>query len=219
MRRLRFRIASFLVVVVFLCLGMGALRGGDEAWDSAVFGIAILMLAVAPILAVHRSGERRAYWLGFALVGGTSLTCSLIPPVEARLPTTKLLSWLDTKIPGREPSAGFLRARLYQASLNRLATTKAVAQLRANLLSPSQAVAQSNSTTSRWSLLLAAPSATTAHFIAIAHSLLAIAFGWIGGKASEWIWLRERTRRSASTAWNNSHRGLDDFGRVEGLST
>jgi hypothetical protein len=219
MRRLRFRIASFLVVVVFLGLGMGALRGGDEAWDAAVFGIAILMLALAPILAVHRSGGRRAFWLGFALVGGTSLTCSLIPPVEARLPTTKLLSWLDTKIPGREPAAGAVRARLTQARLNRLVTTTAVTQLSTNLPSPNQLGPQSNSTLATWALLLTAPSATTAHFIAIGHSLLAIAFGWIGGKASVCIWLRERTRRSTSSAGNDSNHALDNIGPVEGLPT
>ena len=88
MRRFRFSIAAMLGVVLFAAVAVAALRQADALWDSTLFSLALGLLALAVLLAVHRTGGRRAFWLGFALVGGAYLGASLVPPVEARLLTT-----------------------------------------------------------------------------------------------------------------------------------
>src|SRR3954454_6558962 len=101
MRRPRFTIASLLGLVVFVAVSFAALREASDIWDSGVLGVTLALLLTSVILAVHRNGQRRAYRLGFALFGWAYLLMSLVPPVEARLPTTKALAYLDSKVPGR----------------------------------------------------------------------------------------------------------------------
>ena len=51
MRRPRFTIASLLVLVLFVAVGVAALRAADESWDSGVFGATWLILLAAVLLA------------------------------------------------------------------------------------------------------------------------------------------------------------------------
>src|SRR5262249_54254090 len=88
MRRPRFTIANLLVVVLSVAVAVAALRAAEAAWDSGTFALTLLALLSSTLLAVHRTGRSRAFWLGFALFGWASLIASLIPPVESRLPTT-----------------------------------------------------------------------------------------------------------------------------------
>src|SRR4051794_16607659 len=101
MRRFRFTIASLLAVVLFTGLAFAALRGGTGGWGSIVFTSTAGILLPSVPLAVHRAGDARAFWVGFALFGLGYLLASLIPPVESRLATTRGLSYVDSKIPGR----------------------------------------------------------------------------------------------------------------------
>jgi hypothetical protein len=101
MRRFRFSIASLLGLVLFVAVGIAALRASTDAWDSGVFGATLLALLVAVLLTVHRTGERRAYWLGLSLFGWAYLVASLVPPVESRLPTTKGLVYLGGQVANR----------------------------------------------------------------------------------------------------------------------
>lgn len=95
MRRPRFTIGGLLGIVAFVAVAFAALRHPTDAWDSGVFGVTLLTLLTSILLEVHRREERRAYWLGFALFGWAYLVMSLVPPIEARLPTTRLLDRLD----------------------------------------------------------------------------------------------------------------------------
>src|SRR5690348_358666 len=101
MSRIRFTIASLLVVVLLVAVGFAALREASDPWDSGVFTLALAILLVSILLAVHRTESRRAFWLGFALFGWGYLALSLIPSIESRLLTTKALAYLDSKVPGR----------------------------------------------------------------------------------------------------------------------
>src|SRR5438552_827548 len=102
MTRFRFSIAGLLLVTLFVAVAVAALRAADDAWDHGVFALTLLVLLTAILLTIHRSGRKRAYWLGFALFGWVYLVASLIPPIESRLPTTKGLAYLDSKVPGRD---------------------------------------------------------------------------------------------------------------------
>jgi hypothetical protein len=82
MRRIRFTIASLLVVVLVLALGFAALRESNEPWESGLFTITLAVLLTSILLAIHRTESRRAFWTGFALFGWTYLALSLVPSIE-----------------------------------------------------------------------------------------------------------------------------------------
>ena len=48
---------------------------------------------------IHGRGATRAFWLGLTLFGGVYLAISMVPSIESRLPTTKVLTYLDSKRP------------------------------------------------------------------------------------------------------------------------
>src|SRR5262245_12959376 len=84
-----------LMLFVLLCgVGTAALTAATPLWDHAVFNGTLLILMASILLVVHGP---RAFWLGFALFGWAYLVLTLIPPVEARLLTTKGLAWLGAK--------------------------------------------------------------------------------------------------------------------------
>ena len=101
MNRIRFTIASQLVVVLLVAVGFAALRETSDLWDSGVFTLALAVLLVSILFAVHRTGSERAFWLDFALFGWGYLGLSLVPSIEPRLLTAKALAHLDPKVPGR----------------------------------------------------------------------------------------------------------------------
>src|SRR4051812_14732388 len=101
MKRIRFTIASLLVVVVVFAVGFTAMRESNEIWDSSLFSLTLGVLLISVLLAVHRTEARRSFWLGFATFGWIYLVLSLIPSIESRLLTTKGLAYLDSKVPDR----------------------------------------------------------------------------------------------------------------------
>ncbi len=102
MRRFRFHIGSLLVLVLLMGVGFAALREANDVWDGGVFTLTLGVLLISILLAVHRMGSRRAFWIGFALFGWSYIGLASIPQVAARLVTTKALAYLDSKIPGRD---------------------------------------------------------------------------------------------------------------------
>ena len=109
MRRFRFHIGTLLILVLILGVGFAALRESDETWDSSIFSITLGVLLISILLAIHRTEERRAFWLGFSLFGSAYVGFSLIPSIESRLITTEALAFLDSQLPRSIPAgiAGF----------------------------------------------------------------------------------------------------------------
>ena len=101
MKRIRFTIASLLVVVLFLAVGFAALRESSDLWDSGLFSLTLGVPLISVLLAIHSTESRRAFWLGFAVFGWIYLGLTLVPHVESRLITTRALTQLDSKVPGR----------------------------------------------------------------------------------------------------------------------
>ena len=93
MRRPRITIAGLLGIVAFVAVAFAALRVPTDGWDGGVFGVTPTVLLISVLLAAHRTERRRAFWIGFALFGWAYLLVSQIPPIEARLPTTKALAY------------------------------------------------------------------------------------------------------------------------------
>jgi hypothetical protein len=102
MNRLRFSIASLLVWVALLGVGIAALRSGSPLWGNALFSLAIGMLTIAILAAVYRKGRRRAFWVGFATCGWVYILLSLGPDSDALasplLITTAILDLLYPKV-------------------------------------------------------------------------------------------------------------------------
>jgi hypothetical protein len=94
MHHLRYNIAGALGAILFVAVGFAALREADELWDSWLFSLTLGILLFAVLLAAHCTGDRRAFWIGFALFGWGYLSFSLIPSTEPRLIATKALSYL-----------------------------------------------------------------------------------------------------------------------------
>jgi hypothetical protein len=182
MRRIRFSIASLLVVVLVLGMSFAALRESNEIWDSAVLTLTLVILLTSVLLAIHRTGSRRAFWMGFALFGVAYLGLSLVPSVASRLLTTRALAYLDSRAPGR--SLGFftfhtgpgapgnqVQSVAFTVDGRRLATSSPV-QVRL------------------WD--------TTKNFVRIGHSLIALLAGWFGGLLSHRLWRASRSRQEST---------------------
>jgi len=189
MRRFRFHIGSLLILVVLLGVGFAALREANDLWDVIVLNSALGVLLVSVLLVVHRRAERRAFWIGFALFGWGYLGLIAIPAFEPKLLTTRLLAYLDSKVPGRP---AVFTVQPWGAPINGQGVT-AVAFSQQGSLEPGT----SNSGTVRlWSAttgrLLVSGSGTTENFIHIGHSLFALILAWLGGKLSRSLYVRSR---------------------------
>jgi hypothetical protein len=176
MSRIRFNIASLLVVVLILGVGFAALRESSDLWDSGLFALTLGILLVSILLAVHRSEARRAFWVGFALFGTSYLAISIVPSIESRLMTTKALAYLDSTVPGRPQGifasyvpANQFRAVAFSPQGNQIATSSL------------GTVKLWDATTGR---LLGGWAGTTENFVRIGHSLLSLVAGWLGGLLS-----------------------------------
>jgi hypothetical protein len=197
MRRIRFNIASLLVVVLVLGVGFAALRESSDLWESGLFTLILGMLLVSILLAIHRSEARRAFWLGFALFGAAYLGLSLVTSIESRLITTKALTYLDSKVPGRTQT--FFTVRLTGTSPGNLGN-----QVSSVAFSPDgrQLATSSLGTVRLWdaktSTLLGGWAGTTENFVRIGHSLFALLAGWFGGLLSRRLW-RDSRASDAST--------------------
>jgi WD40 repeat protein len=191
MRRIRFNIASLLVVVLVLGVGFAALRESSDLWDSALFTLTLGMLLVAILLAIHRAESRRAFWTGFALFGSGYLALSLVQSIESRLATTKALTYLDSKVPGRTQT-------FFKIQFTATGSGTSGSQVQAVAFSPqgNQIATSSLGTVRLWDAttgrLLGGWAGTTENFVRIGHSLLALLVGWLGGLLSRRLWRGSR---------------------------
>lgn len=183
MRLPRFKIRSLLGVVLFAGIAIAALRAADDFWDSRVLGLTLLSLLTAVLLAIHRTDQRRACWLGFAVFGWTYLVASLIPQIGSRLPTTIGLTFLDSRIPGREKtiSAVFAYTSTY-SPVQPVGYTPPVYNLPASMQGNVWVYDAASGKP------LVGPAGTTENFIRIGHSLLALALAFIGGQLSRCLY-------------------------------
>jgi hypothetical protein len=209
MRCPRFTIRNLLLIVLFVAVAVAALREATDGWDSSLFGLTFLILLTAVLLAVHRTDRKRAYWLGFVLFGWTYLVASLITPIEARLPTTKALAYLDSKLPGRE--------RIWLTEVLATSNTTNPNTIQAVAFSPqgSTLTTSSQGVVRRWdvttSKLLAGPNGTTENFVHIGHSLLVLVIALLGGRLSRYLYKsgqeeQVRPPNDSTSAVPNAHR-------------
>jgi len=197
MKRIRFNIASLLVVILVLGVGFAALRESNDLWDSSVFTLTLGVLLISVLLAVHRSEGKRAFWIGFALFGWSYLALSLVPSLEPNLITTKALSYLDSKVPGR--SLGVFTIRLTGTGSGAPGNQ---VQNDAFSIDGNQLATSSQGQVRIWDVatgrLLRGWGGTTENFVRIGHSLFALLAGWLGGLLSRRLWQASRSARESA---------------------
>jgi hypothetical protein len=198
MRRFRFTIANLIVAVLFAAVAFAALREADDLWDSAVFTATLGLLAASVLLAVHRAGRSRAFWVGFALAGSAYLIASMIPSVESRLLTTRALTFVDSKVPRAAetgPALGEVVSIVAGATTAYADVVDAVVQAQGKGVfrdvtssvetSAGGAIVWKPSLS--WRLLLGT-GGTSASFVGIGHSILALASAFLAGHLSRWLY-------------------------------
>ena len=202
MSRIRFSIASLLVAVLFVAVGFAALRESNELWDTGLLTLTLTALLVSILLAIHSRQAARAFWLGFALFGGGYLALSLVPSIESRLITTKLLAYIDSKVPRSNP-AGFrfpvvLSGRVWDSWSSQQNQNNQSINSTSIAFSPQgNLVASGNQGVIRvWDVSGGNPlgtwSGTGENFVRIGHSLLALIFAFVGGRLSGNLYARGR---------------------------
>jgi hypothetical protein len=191
MRRFRFHIGSVLILVVFLGVGFAALREADDLWDSIILSLTVGALLGSLLLAIHRKAEKRAFWVGFALLGWGYVGLTAVPSIEPRLLTSKALIYLDSKVPGR-PLVITGQAWGGPGSTTRQAVASLAFSPQGNLIATSNnsGVVRVWSTTT--GTILGTVSGTTENFTRIGHLLLALVLAWLGGRLSRRLHIKSR---------------------------
>ncbi len=203
MRRLRFSIGSLIGFILICGVGIAALKESSDLWERGTFTAMVLVLLTSVLLAAHRGGQRRAFWVGFALFGGVYLGMSMVPAVESRLVCSQGLAYLHSKIPG-------------QSQQNWTVTFTSAAPGVANSLP--QALAFSPNGTSLgvqgqgsvrvWNVgsgkLMTGWGGSQENFVKIGHTLIALVLAWSGGMLSR------RLGRPASTIDGSVHEPAPD---------
>jgi hypothetical protein len=82
MARYRFSIRGMMIVIVVLALAFTALRTPSRLWANAWFTLALGGVTIAIPAAVANVGDRRAFWIGFAVCGWVYFIFSLAPWVD-----------------------------------------------------------------------------------------------------------------------------------------
>jgi hypothetical protein len=197
MKRFRLHLGTLVMLVLILGVGFAALRESNETWDSIIFSMTLGVLFISVLLAVHRTGQRRVFWLGFALFGSAYLGFSLVPSIEPRLITTKTLTFLDSKMPRSIPAS----VALYDIRIVKNSQPIALQVNKGNgTVSDVNVVAGSKP----WfpNLLagqsLTGSSGTTDSFVRIGHSFLALIAAIVGGQIFPFYYLKNCEQVSAS---------------------
>jgi hypothetical protein len=187
MTRLRFNIGTLLAVVVFLAVAFAALREATAFWDSGVFTLTAAMLLASVLLSVHRTGKGRAFWVGFALFGWIYLAASLIPWVEPRLLTTRVLEFLDSRIPGRTVTFSVTLTTNNSGAPSNLVEEVTTSTNGRDLIKTMNGTISLSTLTGK---ALAGPFGSSENFVRIGHSLLALVVALCGGHFSHRLSLK-----------------------------
>ena len=102
MKHIRISIAQVMGLVIFMAVGIAALRSPTPLAASALLTFTLAALAFASLAAVCLRINSRAYWIGFAIMGWGYLAMSYGPLSDARLSrrlaTTLLIDGLYRRV-------------------------------------------------------------------------------------------------------------------------
>jgi hypothetical protein len=223
MKRMRFSIAGLMGFVLVAALGFGGLKGADETWASGCYTLVVATLILAVLTAVQSRRGNRAYWAGFAIAGWVyfGVVFGAMGPyrvISPQLLTELLFDRLEAMM---HPSNTFTyTVSVTSPSIMTSSTTVATGSP-AITITGSLSGQASGATISgpnnpappvpvppvAPTIAIATPPAPRfltmpplnmprVHFSQVAHSLMVLVVGMLGGFYSVWLWTR-RERRGA----------------------
>lgn len=187
MRRPRFSIGGLMAAVLVAGVGLAALRSASPLWGRLVFTAALAAVGLAALAALVAGGRRRAFAAGFVLFGGGALLLHFGPWCRAEVrPYLATTALLDAVRPLIRPAAPELVEWAYVDSwvepLQPVANTWIpILTAPDDSVIPSGAGNPSYTVNLSWPrprLILVEPDAP---FLRIGDSLLALAWGGVGG--------------------------------------
>ncbi len=191
-----YSIRALMAFILVSAVGLAALRNANEFWAVATTMAALACFLIAVAWAILLRGRQRAWWLGFAVLGGAYLFVSL-SPMRKLLGTRRLLQYVHARIAGSSIET-FEISRSGQGSiLCRIVTTDGEVSERTlpeNVFNSARGrdVLSSIVPPSRWQSLF--PGVTNADaFQRVGDSLFALLVGLTGGMVA--AWLRRRRDR------------------------
>jgi hypothetical protein len=95
MRRISIR--TLMVVVIMSAIFLAALRNADDTWATPTTFLAVACIGLGVVWARALHGRERAWWFGFAAVGGAYLAVSL-SPLKHGLFMTHLLDFVHARV-------------------------------------------------------------------------------------------------------------------------
>jgi len=69
----RFSIRQLLIATALVAVGCLAILNATPIVASAMMGAVALLLVAAIVLSIYRTGDKRAFWIGFAIFGWSYL--------------------------------------------------------------------------------------------------------------------------------------------------
>lgn len=79
-----YSIRALMAFILVSAVGLAALRNANEFWAVATTMAALACFLIAVAWAILLRGRQRAWWLGFAVLGGAYLFVSLSPMRASR---------------------------------------------------------------------------------------------------------------------------------------
>jgi hypothetical protein len=168
----QFSLRGLLLFVAALSLALGAMHYATAAWAIGAVNLTVLVLLISAAFAVGTRGDRRSFWLGFAVFGSAYLvaTMSFAPEFVERLATSK--------------AAAFLRDQLHPASQFPNYSPLVIVETPTALL-PSQLKYEPGQNIPGWYSLYGEDyEAMTRNFVLIGQCIWALILGALGGMVS-----------------------------------
>jgi hypothetical protein len=117
MTRPRISLGVMCLAVVYLALGLLALRESDALWMSVVMTVTFLGLLTATLQAIAASGGSRRFWVGFVVFGWAFFLAMAYPGASqtlgSMLASTHLINLISAmlrpEVPGRTPGASIIQ--------------------------------------------------------------------------------------------------------------
>ncbi len=175
---LRYSLSGLFVLTLLIAIGCGALQSASDVWRYSILTGAVLLAIVAALAAAYRRGRARWFCLGFAIVSAGYLLLEFAPALTPGdgFFGHKCVDWLFTAMHGQEPVVavpgpdGVVELRL-SPDVKSIDLNREIERLTHG----------KGGGVFRISLVTVEPTADRKSFRQIAHGLLSLPLGWLGG--------------------------------------
>lgn len=98
MWRARISLRKLLAMVFGAGILFAALHVADFLWTGLIFSLCMAVLQTSILVAIHRSGASRGFWLGFAVCGIAYFVANTTPDLERGLPIDRAIQEFMSRV-------------------------------------------------------------------------------------------------------------------------